>query len=141
MPSRGVTVVSRDQLTGMVDGHSDDEIVAAATAFGVDQLIDEVLHGQWAAFQADRAAGQQAVILWEIAAPDAVHQRTITVDDGAWTIGPGPAASARLVLAMSLADFLRLQAGRIDGLDAFLNGKLKMAGDIGFPQTMQQWFA
>src|SRR5438132_1209472 len=50
---------------------------------------------------------------------------------------PGP---ARVTLALAFPDFLRLVSGKLDGMQAFFSGKLKVSGDMMFAQTMQSWF-
>jgi putative sterol carrier protein len=46
-----------------------------------------------------------------------------------------------VTLGMALPDFLRFITGKLDGMQAFMSGKLKLAGDMMFAQTMQTWFA
>ena len=42
---------------------------------------------------------------------------------------------------MALPDFLRFLTGQLDGMQAFMTGKLKLSGDMMFAQSMQAWFA
>jgi putative sterol carrier protein len=35
---------------------------------------------------------------------------------------------------------LRLVSGKLNGMQAFFAGKLKLTGDMMFAQTMQGWF-
>jgi putative sterol carrier protein len=62
------------------------------------------------------------------------------VDGGACTITKGASDPARVTLQLSLPDFLRLVSGKLDGMQAFFAGKLKLAGDMMVAQTMQGWF-
>jgi putative sterol carrier protein len=41
---------------------------------------------------------------------------------------------------MAVGDFLRLIAGKLNGMQAFMTGKLKVSGDLFFAQTFQGWF-
>jgi putative sterol carrier protein len=45
-----------------------------------------------------------------------------------------------VTLTFSLADFLRFVAGQLDGMQAFMAGKLQLAGDMMFATTLQTWF-
>jgi putative sterol carrier protein len=45
-----------------------------------------------------------------------------------------------VTLGLSLPDFLRLILGQLDGMQAFMGGKLKLSGEIMLAQTMQSWF-
>ncbi|HJQ85174.1 MAG TPA: SCP2 sterol-binding domain-containing protein [Candidatus Binatia bacterium] len=44
----------------------------------------------------------------------------------------GGAATPRTVLKMKLADYVAMQEGRLNGQEAFMTGKLKVEGDMGF---------
>ena len=45
-----------------------------------------------------------------------------------------------MTLGLSLPDFLRLILGSLDGMQAFMSGKLKIGGDVMLAQVMQSWF-
>ena len=63
------------------------------------------------------------------------------IADGTCKVEPGAAETPRLTLTLELPDFLRFVAGQLDGMQAFMSGKLKLGGDIMLAQTMQTWFA
>jgi hypothetical protein len=42
------------------------------------------------------------------------------------------AAAPRTVLRMKLSDYLDMQAGKLNGQEAFMSGKIKVEGDMGF---------
>jgi putative sterol carrier protein len=132
---------ARSALVELVEGHSDDEITKAAEELGVDTLLDQVFVGMEQAFQPEKAAGQSAVVQWDVDAPDGKHSRTVHIADGTCKVEPGAAESPRLTLTLTLPDFLRFVAGQLDGMQAFMSGKLKLGGDIMLAQTMQAWFA
>ena len=130
-----------DVLTELVQGKSDDELSALATDLGVDALLGQVFEGMQQAFAPDRAAGVEATVQWDITAVDGVHSWRVAVADGTCTVASGPADSPRVTLGLSLPDFLRFIAGEVDGMQAFMSGKLRISGDLMFAQTMQSWFA
>ena len=45
------------------------------------------------AFQPDKAAGQSAVVQWDVDAPDGTHSRTVHIADGSCKVEPGATAS------------------------------------------------
>jgi putative sterol carrier protein len=132
---------ARSALAELVDGRSDDEINEAAQALGIDTLLDQVFDGMQQAFQPDKAAGQTAVVQWNVDAPDGTRSRTVHIADGTCSVVQGAADRPRLTLTLTLADFLRFVSGQLDGMQAFMSGKLKLGGDIMLAQTMQAWFA
>ncbi|HEV7866016.1 MAG TPA: SCP2 sterol-binding domain-containing protein, partial [Acidimicrobiia bacterium] len=131
----------RDELAAMIEGKSDDEINAGVAEMGTEKVLGQIFDYMATRFQPERAAGQSAVIGWDITGPDATHSYQLTVADGTCTVSAGNAEPARVTLGMALPDFLRFLTGKLDGMQAFMAGKLKLSGDMMFAQTMQTWFS
>jgi putative sterol carrier protein len=129
-----------DALAELLEGRSDDEINEFVTAAGVDTVISQVFDAMKERLDPQKAAGQTAVVQWDINAPDGVHSVQFKAENGtaSWTAGTPDAP--RVTLAFSLADFLRFVAGQLDGMQAFMGGKLKLSGDMMFATTLQTWF-
>lgn len=136
---------SRDQarrtLVEIVQGRTEDEIVERVNAMGVDSLLDRILEGMRSAFVAERAGGAEAVIQWDVAAPDAVRSYQLEVAGGECVLHRGTPLAPRVTLSLSLPDFLRFVAGQLDAMQAFLSGRLRLSGDVLFAQSMRSWFA
>jgi len=132
---------SRDELAAMIEGKSDDEINAGIAERGTEKVLGQIFDYMAGRFQPDRAGNQSAVIGWDITSPEATHSYQLNVADGACTVVQGNAEPARVTLNMALPDFLRFLTGQLDGMQAFMTGKLKLTGDMMFAQSMQAWFA
>ena len=132
---------SRDELAAMIEGKSDDEINAGVAELGTEKVLNQIFDYMAGRFQPDRAGNQSAVIGWDITSPEGTHSYQFNVADGACTVAQGNAEPARVTLSMALPDFLRFLTGQLDGMQAFMTGKLKLAGDMMFAQSMQAWFA
>jgi putative sterol carrier protein len=132
---------SREELAEMIQGKSDDEVNAGVAERGTDKVLGQIFDYMARQFQPDRAAGQSAVIGWDVTAPDGTHSWQLKVADGACTAQPAGDEAARVTLGMTLPDFLRFVTGQLDGMQAFMSGKLKLSGDMMFAQSMQAWFA
>jgi putative sterol carrier protein len=132
---------SREELAAMIEGKSDDEINAGVAELGTEKVLGQILEYMAGRFQPERASGQNAVIGWDITSPDGTHSYQLNVADGTCTAAQGNAEPARVTLGMALPDFLRFLTGQIDGMQAFMTGKLKLSGDMMFAQSMQSWFA
>ena len=91
-------------------------------------------------FNPEKAAGQQAVVQYEIGSPDGTHEYAMRIADGCCEIEQGRAESPRVTIRMGLADFLGLITGKANGMQLFMTGKLKVQGDLFFAQTYQSWF-
>ena len=141
-PTPDVTsITSREDLAALLDGRTDAEVSEVVAALGVDQVISQITQAMVERFQADRAAGVNSVIQWDISAPDGAHTFHLVVADGTCAAVAGPGESPRVTLGLALPDFLRFIAGQLEGMQAFMSGKLKLSGDMMFAQQMQSWFA
>ena len=131
---------SPEELRALIDGKSDDDINAALKATGSASALDKVFEGMVEAFLPAKAGGQSAVIQYDVASPDGKLSYQLKVADGKAQLLKGSQESARVTLALSAPDFLRLVTGKLNGQTAFFQGKLKLSGDMMFAQTMQSWF-
>jgi putative sterol carrier protein len=122
-----------------VEGRSDDEINKAMEG-KYEQTCQQVVDGMKEHFIPEKAGGESAVIQYDVKAPDAVHTFQIKVAGGKCEVSKGASGPARVTLALSFPDFLRLVSGKLNGMQAFFTGKLKLSGDMMFAQTMQGWF-
>ena len=129
-------------LKGAVEQRSNEELVNAIQQQdgGVDGVLDKVFAGMSESFSPEKAAGQQAVVQYEISAPDGTHEYAMRIADGRCEIEKGRAESPRVTIRIALADFLRLITGNANGMQLFMTGKLKVSGDLFFAQTYQSWF-
>lgn len=141
MADESPAVESQEQLAELINGRSDDEINQFVNAMGADTVLGQIFATMAERFQPDKAAGQSAVVQWDIAGSDGTISYTVTVADGTCTAAEGTADAPRLTLGLSLPDFFRFIAGQLDGMQAFMGGKLKLTGDMMFAQQMQVWFA
>jgi putative sterol carrier protein len=129
-------------LKTAVEEKSNDELVSAIQEQegGVDGVLDKVFAGMSESFNPEKAAGQQAVVQYELSAPDGTHEYAMRIADGRCEIERGRAESPRVTIRMGLGDFLRLITGGANGMQLFMTGKLKVSGDLFFAQTYQSWF-
>ena len=56
------------------------------------------------------------------------------VDCKAATVKPGKAAKADVTLTLSDADFVAMAAGKLNGMQAFMSGKMKIKGNMALAQ-------
>jgi putative sterol carrier protein len=127
-------------LGALVEGRSDEEINAFVKAQGIDTILQQIFNGMAQAFVPEAAAGQSAVVQYDVTADDGAHSYQLKVDNGKCTVVKGASDPARVTLGLSMPDFLRLIAGKLDGMQAFMAGKLRLGGDMMFAQVMQTWF-
>ena len=98
--------------------------------------IFEKMPGQ---INADAASGLDCVIQHDLTGDDGGNYY-VTIKDGAATVSEGTHASPSMTLTMEASDFVALSSGELDGMSAFMGGKLKIAGDMGLAMKMQSLF-
>ena len=63
-----------------------------------------------------------------------------TIKDGACTVHEGAHDAPTMTISMEAADYVELTAGRLDGMTAFMGGRLRISGDMGLAMKMQSLF-
>jgi putative sterol carrier protein len=99
------------------------------------QLIDQMI----ANFPPEKAAGLDADIQINLTG-EGGGAWTIRFADGKVTATEGQAPSPRLTVATSLADITAIADGKLDGMAAFMQGKIKLTGDVGLAMRMVSLF-
>ena len=92
--------------------------------------VKDTFDGMASRFRADKAAGVNAAIQYDITGDQGGTWHAV-IKDGTCTVSPGPAANPNLTLTMSSQDWLDMVAGKLSGQMAFMSGKLKLKGDMG----------
>ena len=87
------------------------------------------------AFDASAASGTDCTIQFNCSTP--MH---ITIKDGVCTAGDGPAPSSDLAITMEDEDLMALMKGELNGMTAFMTGKLQIEGDMMLAQRMASFF-
>jgi len=130
----------RQELAATIEGRSDEEITQGIVAQGADTVLQQIFAGMCEAFLPDKAGSQSAVIQYDVNAGGTTHSYQLKVAGGKCELVKGAAGPARVTLALLAPDFLRLVTGKLNGMQAFMTGKLKLTGDMMFAQVMQGWF-
>jgi 3-hydroxy-3-methylglutaryl CoA synthase/NAD(P)-dependent dehydrogenase (short-subunit alcohol dehydrogenase family)/putative sterol carrier protein len=92
-----------------------------------------------AAFQADKAAGVDAVFQYVITGPGG-GEWTVAVKDQKCTVEKSKTAKATCTLKIAAADFLRMIGGELPAMQAFTSGKLQISGDAMKSQLIGKLF-
>ena len=130
----------RQELAATIEGRSDEEITQGVVAQGADTVLGQIFAGMVEAFLPQKAGSQSAVIQYDINVGGTVHSYQLKIAGGKCELVKGAAGPARVTLTLQAPDFLRLVTGTLNGMQAFMTGKLKLTGDMMFAQVMQGWF-
>jgi putative sterol carrier protein len=63
-----------------------------------------------------------------------------TIKDGACAVAEGQAENPTLTLTAEGQDYIDVITGKLDGMQAFMQGKLKLAGDLNLAMKMMNFF-
>ncbi|MEW5985726.1 MAG: SCP2 sterol-binding domain-containing protein [Chloroflexota bacterium] len=92
-----------------------------------------------AAFKSDKAAGLNATVLFDLSGPDG-GQWAVTVANGACTVNQGAAEKPTATVRMTASDYADMMSGRLNPINAFMMGKVKVEGDLNTVMKFQTLF-
>lgn len=81
------------------------------------------------------AAGVSAVVQFHCSTP-----RYVTIADGAATVTEGVTDDSTVAIRMEDDDLVALLTGELDGMTAFMTGKIQLEGDMMFAQRLTSVF-
>ena len=88
----------------------------------------------------DTASGLDIVIQYDLTGDGGAGYH-VAIKDGVCTVTQGSHDAPSMTMTMEAADFVALTNGELDGMAAFMGGKLKIAGDMSLAMKMQTLFA
>ncbi|MGH7812440.1 MAG: SCP2 sterol-binding domain-containing protein [Candidatus Binataceae bacterium] len=92
-----------------------------------------------ARFNQAAAEGVNAVFQFDLGG-DGGGKWNVTIANGECIVREGPAESPGATISMLAQDYLDMVEGRLNSQAAFMNGKLRLAGDMGLAMRMQAIF-
>lgn len=104
-----------------------------------DVTVKDIFREMPNRFNADAAKGMDAVIQFNLTGEDAAQYHAI-IKDGKLEVKEGTHPSPKMTMTMSGKDYVDLSLGKLNGQMAFMQGKLKIAGDMGLAMKMQTLF-
>lgn len=129
-----------EELASALEGKTDAEVTAVVAEQGLDPVLDKVFTTMVARFLPDRTHGARAVIQWNLATSDGLRDFYLEVDGSKCSFSRGRASAPRVSIDASLPVFLRIVAGRLNGLQAFANGDVRVSGEQALALSQQIWF-
>ena len=92
------------------------------------------------AFIPEKAQGVNAVIHFKLTGAEAGEWNAV-IANGAVQVAQGaPAEKATMTLTADSQDYVKLFTGELDGMQAFMQGKLKLGGDLNLAMKLLQMF-
>jgi putative sterol carrier protein len=104
-----------------------------------DQTIQEFMSRMSGAFQAEKAVGLDVTIQLKLTGTQA-SVYFIVIKDGKCIITQGTAPVAKLTVTADSDDFIKIFTGQLDGTQAYMQGKLRLAGDMNLALKLLNLF-
>ena len=102
--------------------------------------ISQLMEKMPGAFLPEKAPGVNATIHFKFTGEEA-GEWNAKIADGKVEVAQGaPADAATMTLTADSGDYVKLFTGELDGMQAFMQGKLKLGGDLNLAMKMMQMF-
>jgi len=101
--------------------------------------IQELFEKMPQAFKPEAAPGVNAVVQLSMTGEQAADYH-VTIADGTCQVAEGKHESPSASLTMDSQDYLDLTSGKLNPQMAFMQGKLKISGDMGLLLKFQNFF-
>ena len=102
--------------------------------------VKETFDAMAGRFKAERAAGTNAVVQYDISGEGGGTWNAV-IKDGTCAVAEGPGTNPALTLQMSAQDWLDMTGGKQNPQMLFMSGKLKLKGDMGLAMKLGSMFA
>ncbi len=111
-----------------------------ADQLNADQVTPSVVFQQLPEhFQPDKAGSTSAAIQFDLSG-DSGGKWWLRIADGQATTGPGEVENPNLTMLADAGDFVKIILGQMDPTAAFMQGRLKIKGDMGLALKFQSMF-
>jgi putative sterol carrier protein len=91
------------------------------------------------AFLPEKAAGLEAVVQFKFTGAEA-GDWYVTIKDGGCVVSQGAYPNPKLTLTADSGDIVKIFSGTMDGMQAFMQGKLRLTGDMGLAMKLMTLF-
>ena len=105
----------------------------------VDSKVRKLMANMPEAFNPDKAAGVDATIEY-ILTGEGASTWTSRIADGVCQVEECPSEDSTLSISMEANDYVEMMAGRLDAMQAFMMGKVKVEGDIMLASRLMSFF-
>jgi putative sterol carrier protein len=104
-----------------------------------DLSVKEMVFNHEKAFRADKAVGVEAVIQYHLTGEEG-GDYVITIKDAACSVQEGTTDAPTMTMTADGRYFGDVLLGKEDGMKGFMQGKLKLAGDLNLAMKLTTFF-
>lgn len=104
-----------------------------------DITVEQLIRNHEKAFKPEAAEGVAAVIQYHLTG-EGGGDWIITIGDGKCSVAEGVAEDPKMTLTADAGDFRDVLLGKANGMQYFMQGKLKLAGDLNLAMKLTSFF-
>ena len=104
-----------------------------------EYTVKQLVYNHEKAFRPDKAEGVEAVIQYRLTGEEA-GDYIITLKEGKCSVAEGIAESPTMTLTADARDFGDVLLGKANGMQYFMQGKLKLSGDLNLAMKLTEFF-
>jgi len=104
-----------------------------------EYTVKQLIYNHEKAFLPSAAEGVEAVIQYRLTGEEG-GDYIITIKDGKCSVSEGLAKNPVMTLTADGRDFADVLLGRANGMNYFMTGKLKLAGDLNLAMKLTTFF-
>ena len=104
-----------------------------------DITVEQLVKNHEKAFKPEAAEGVEAVIQYHLTGDEA-GDWIVNVKDGKCTVAEGIADAPTMTLTADAQDFKDVLLGQANGMQYFMKGRLKLAGDLNLAMKLTTFF-
>ena len=101
--------------------------------------VSELMERMPGAFIPEKAQGVDSVIQFKFTGEEA-GEWFAAIKDGKVDVSRGTHPSPKMTLTADSSDYVKIFTGELDGMQAFMQGKIKLAGDLNIAMKLMQMF-
>ena len=105
-----------------------------------DAKIRTMMENMPTSFNPEKAVGVNATIQYNLTGEGGSTWAS-QIGDGVCTIEEGEAVDPTMTITMDANDYVEMMSGRLDGMQAFMMGKIKVTGDIMLASRLLTFFS
>lgn len=104
-----------------------------------EMTLRDVIPQMPQAFLPDKAKGVDAVVLFRVSGDEA-GDWSITIRDGTCAVAPGAAPNPKTTFKIDSKDLIAMLTGKANGMQLFMQGRLRIEGDLGLASKFASFF-
>ncbi|MGE5221217.1 MAG: SCP2 sterol-binding domain-containing protein [Omnitrophica WOR_2 bacterium] len=101
--------------------------------------IQQLMAGMPRAFIPEKATGVNTVIQYHLTGAEG-GDWVVKIHDGQCTVEPGATPAPNLTLTADAQDYKDIITGKTNAMAAFMQGKVKLAGDLNMAMKLTSFF-